>query len=331
MPFETRVLGCIRARALLDGAQCLLAATSGGADSVALLRTMVALRVELSIEVVCAHVEHGLHSECAAHSEFVRSLAGELGVPSTVRSVDVLGRARTDGLSIEHAARVERYLALEAMAAEVGAERIATGHTATDRAETVLVNLMRGTGPEGLQGVPPRRGRIIRPLIEVSRADVLAYLRSVGARWVEDPTNAQRDALRNRARHELLPLLESVAERSVSATLARLAEAAELEREAVVAAARLLLDRARVRTPGMVLSVPALLAMGAGAATLVLRQAAEEVGAAGVSPNLAQVRQVLELLESRSGQGEQNAAGCRFVRDQRILRVLRLDPDVNGC
>ncbi len=330
--FEQRVHETARARGLLEPGQRVLAAVSGGADSVALLYALLALVPELRLTVSVGHVEHGLHVDSQAHARFVDFLCSELGVPCRVSHVDVRGRVEREGLSLEHAAREERYNALEEQARASGAEVIATAHTATDRAETVLLNLLRGTGPEGLRGTPPRRGRIVRPLVDVTREDVEAYLEDIGARHVEDPTNRERDALRNRVRLDLIPAMERATGRPVTPVLARVADTVELEREAVAAAEEVLwacAARSDFGPEGADLSVSRLLANGEGAATLVLRRAARRVAGPGEDLTLAQVRQVLRLLESGTGHGLQRAGGCVFERDHDVLRV-RPDEDSNN-
>jgi len=327
--FEANVLRTVRERGLIAPGQSVLAAVSGGPDSIALLRCLLAVSPELGTTVGCCHVHHGLHADADAHAEFVRGACAGLGVDFHLCRVDVRGRVERDGLSPEHAARLERYSALEAAAERESADLIATGHTATDRAETVLLNLFRGTGPDGLCGVPPRRGRIVRPLIDATRTEVTRYLSGRHIEYVSDPTNELRDAMRNRIRNEVVPFLEATLERSVSAGLARLADAVLLEREGVAVAADLLWERAEPRElpgGGVSLSRRALAALGDGAASLVLRRCVEAVGGPGEAPNLEQARQVLKLLESGTGAGEQRVGACVFVRRRGELLVLPLLP-----
>jgi len=323
--FEANVLRTVRERDLIQPGRKVLAAVSGGPDSVALLRSLLAVSPELDATVACCHVHHGLHPDADAHSEFVRGACDGLGVEFHLRHVDVRGRAQRECLSIEHAARLERYGALEAVAEHCGADLTATGHTATDRAETVLLNLFRGTGPDGLCGVPPKRGRIVRPLIDATRAEVTRYLGGRHIEYVSDPTNELRDALRNRIRNEVVPFLEQTLERSVGTGLARLADAALLEREGVEAAVDLLWERAAPRElpgGGLSLARQALADVGRGAATLVLRRCVDTVAGPGQAPNLAQLLQVLKLLDSHTGFGEQRVGACVFVRRRGELLVL---------
>ncbi|MBI2205238.1 MAG: tRNA lysidine(34) synthetase TilS, partial [Candidatus Rokubacteria bacterium] len=183
----------IRRHAMLAGGERVLVAVSGGADSVALLYTLLALRAELGLELHVVHVDHQLRPDSSRDAAFVAALAARLDVPADVVTVDV---ARAG--SLEDAARHARYAALDARAAAIGATRIAIGHTADDQAETVVMRLLEGAGPRGLAAIPPVRGRIVRPLIETRRAAIADMLRAAGHEWLEDPSNADPRFLRNR-------------------------------------------------------------------------------------------------------------------------------------
>lgn len=328
-PFECHVLDTARRRGLLERGDRVLVAFSGGADSTALLRALVALRGEMGLRLHAAHVEHGIHAQSRSHGEHCARVAAEFGAPLERRAVDARGVAARRGVSLEHGARLARYEALEDMASVTGSRRIATGHTADDRAESVLLNLIRGTGLDGLTGVPARRGRVIRPLIDVSRAEILRYLADRDMQWVEDPTNDEDDALRNRVRRHLLPEMERVARRSVVTTLARLSDTVELDREALDAAGSALLGQCRAdggQGGALELSVAALRALSEGAASVVLRAAAREVLGPGAALSLAQIRQALGLIWSDTARGEQKLEGCLFVRDRGKLTLSRVEP-----
>ena len=169
------------------------------------------------------HVDHQLRDTAGRDVQFCRDLAARLSLPATVESVDVRGYAAANRLSIEDAARRVRYDALERAARAAGADRIAVGHTQDDQAETLLLKLVRGAGPTGLGGVYPRRGRVVRPLLEVSRADLRAFLVARGETWVEDETNQDVSNPRNRMRHRVLDELERLGGTPVRGALARAA------------------------------------------------------------------------------------------------------------
>jgi len=201
-----KVLRRCRESALFSPGDAVVCALSGGADSAAMLRCLLSLRGELGISVSAAHFNHCLRgAESDRDEAFCRSLCGSLGVPLAVGRGDAAARARERGESVEQAARELRYEFLLALPAD----RIATAHTADDNLETILMNLTRGTGLRGLAGIPPVRGRIVRPLLDVSRAEILSYLAETGVPHVEDSTNAGDDCLRNRLRHGVVPLLRA--------------------------------------------------------------------------------------------------------------------------
>jgi len=264
----------LRRHAMLAGGEAVLVAVSGGADSVALLHLLASLATEWRLRLHVLHVDHQLRTESATDAEFVRALGARLGIPVDVATITV---DRRD--SLEAAARAARYAALETHAARVGAERIAFGHTADDQAETVLMRLVQGAGVRGLSGIPPVRGPIIRPLIELRRSALEAELRRAGLTWVEDQTNRDPKFLRNRIRHELLPLLSASYNPGVAAALVRTASLARETIGALEQASAAELDRLVVwGDRAATLRLEALRALPRPLAAEVLRQAAARLG-----------------------------------------------------
>jgi tRNA(Ile)-lysidine synthase len=189
-------------------------AVSGGADSVALLDVLHALSPGLGLTLHIAHVHHGLRPEADDDARLVQALGERLGLPVHVERVAVRSGPPWDGLEAE---------GRRARAEAVGAARIATGHTADDQAETVLMRLLEGAGLRGLAGIPPRRGSVIRPLLEVRRSAIERHLRGRGLPWADDRTNRDRRFRRNRVRAELLPLLRARYEPEIVEVLCRTA------------------------------------------------------------------------------------------------------------
>lgn len=213
---ESKILAWCREQRLFEPGAEVCCAVSGGADSTAMLVCLLALRGELKITVRAAHYNHRLRgAESDRDEAFVRSLCERLGVPLTVSGGDVAARARETGESVEEAARKLRYAFLEGLGCTV-----ATAHNADDNAETVLLNLVRGTALRGLCGIPPKRGPVVRPMLCVTRREIEGYLLEKQLPHVEDSTNAEPDALRNRLRLEVLPLLRRE-NPSLSGTLLR--------------------------------------------------------------------------------------------------------------
>src|SRR5438309_9129120 len=226
---------------MLTGGETVLVGVSGGADSVALLHLLIALAPSWRLRLPVLHVDHQRRPDSSSDGDVVRVLGARLGVPVDVATVTVDRRE-----SLEAAARTARQAALETWAARVGAQRIALGHTADDQAETVLMRLVQGAGVRGLAGIPPVRGRIIRPLIEVRRAALEAELRRATLPWVEDPTNRDPKFLRNRIRHELLPLLSDSYNPEIAPALVKMAALARETMTALDEVAAAELDRLAV-------------------------------------------------------------------------------------
>ncbi len=213
---------------LIAADDSVLVAVSGGPDSLALLHALDALRGELGLgALAAAHFDHGLRAEAsAADAAFVLGFCDSHGIPCHIGQADVGLVARERKIGKQAAARLVRYRFLDAAAAQTGADKIATAHTQDDQAETVLLNVLRGAGLDGLRGIPARRGPYIRPLLGVSRADVLAYCDAHGLIPRCDASNLSLQYTRNRLRLELLPQIERDYNPAVRASLLRLSEIA---------------------------------------------------------------------------------------------------------
>lgn len=196
---------------MLEDGDLVVVAVSGGPDSVALLHLLEELRGSFypHVRLHVAHLNHQLRGEEAEADEaFVRELAERLGIPFTSERRDVRALARTQGRNLEEVAREVRYAFLRRVAAEVGARRIATGHTLTDQAETFLLRLLRGAGGEGLSGIHPVvDDLIVRPLLAVRREETRAYCEALGIPYRMDRSNLELERWRNRVRWEVLPRL----------------------------------------------------------------------------------------------------------------------------
>jgi tRNA(Ile)-lysidine synthase len=272
-----RVLGTVRRHGMLRGGERVLVAVSGGADSVALLDVLSALREPLQLTLAVVHVDHGLRPEAAVEADAVRRLCDALGVACHVERVEVRRAPPWEGLEAE--SRRARHAAWDRVARRVDAGRIATGHTADDQAETVLMRLLQGAGPRGLGGIAPVRGRLISPLIETRRGAILEHLRGRGLPWVEDPSNHDVRFLRNRIRHDLLPFMAELTGASVVEALGRSAAAARALVADLEARARAdLRDVATREAVGFVLDADALEARPVELSAEIVRQAAALLG-----------------------------------------------------
>jgi len=322
-PLLVAVRAAVSRHRLVRPGDRVLVAVSGGPDSVALLHALTLLRPEYGLALHVCHVHHGLRPEADRDAQFVERLAARLGCPITVERVAVtLGSGR----SPEQAARVARYAALARAARVFDASRIALGHTADDQAETVLMRVLQGAGPRGLAGMLVRRGLLVRPLLDVDRATVLAHLATHGLPSVEDATNRDPRFLRNRIRHELLPLLAAHAGPRIGQALRRVGRAS---REAVEALDALLRPRAagllRPGPGGWAIDLAALRELPAGAVKVLLRIAILEVAPAGelrAGLRSAHLTALCALLESPLGARVRLPGGLVVERAREALWIV---------
>jgi tRNA(Ile)-lysidine synthase len=301
--FELRVLETIKRHGLVRVGDTILAAVSGGPDSVAMLCALLSLAEGLNARVEAAHLNHALRgAESDADQQYVRGLCAQLSVPCTTERLDVAASAREKRMGIEEAARVARYQFLEQVADRVGASRIAVAHTSDDQVETILLNLLRGAGSDGLAGMPIQRGRIIRPLLDVSRADVEKYCAERGLTPRVDSSNLALDAARNRIRNQVLPLLETE-QPAIRSSLLRLAsllrrETTLLEQMAQRRLAKILLRR---DAGCVVLDAPKLRRSDPALRARIIRAALREVRGGLADIEQVHVEAVAALVEGHSG------------------------------
>jgi tRNA(Ile)-lysidine synthase len=279
-----------------------LVGLSGGSDSVALLFLLLDLSENGQFEVSgIAHLNHGLRPAADRDERFCRELAVRLGLRIVVQNDDVKRYARGRKLSIEDGARRVRYDFLEQTAAALGAERIAVGHTQDDQAETFLLKLIRGAGLTGLGGIHPRRGRVIRPVLDVSRADLRNYLVQRGESWMEDESNDDLANPRNRMRHVVLPELDCAA---AGPTRPGIARAAGLIREDAEwldeLAARRYVELTAESSNGLAIEAAALLAEPIPVRRRVLLRALRSA-AAGQEVGLEHVDSAMAALSGTRG------------------------------
>jgi tRNA(Ile)-lysidine synthase len=299
----TRVLRTIRRRRLLGPGDRVALAVSGGSDSVALAFLLTELSRHEGFEVAgLLHLNHAIRGRDAdADEQFCRALASRLGLPILTERADVPALARDRAVSLEHAGHDARYAFFSRGAIRLEANAVATGHTMDDQAETVLLRLLRGRGHDLLAGIHPRAGFVIRPLLDVRRAELERFLRERRIDWRIDRSNADPAFLRNRVRLELLPMLRERFAPGIVRALAVAADAARqdqdyLNRRATGAAPALLLG------PGgpertIRLQRPALAALSPALVRRILRWALLDVGGRA---GTAHVVQLMEFLDTHA-------------------------------
>jgi tRNA(Ile)-lysidine synthase len=321
-PGELRLVADLAAKALAaaggpapgDG---VAVAVSGGADSLALLHALRVLAGPRDWRLAVLTVDHGLRPGSATDAAFVADHAKALGLPARVLTLTPADLEAHRPAGPEGAARAARYAALWPAADALGCHWLATGHTLDDQAETVLLQLLRGAGPDGLAGMSVRSARLLRPLLDVRRAQTRACCAAAGLPWREDPTNATDTPLRNRVRHQLLPLLEDLRP-GATTTLARTASLAADERawlDPLVAATLAPIagsDRAT-------LEAAALAELPVALGRRVVRELARRAGV--TVPDAAACDRVLGLAEAGDGTVTRWPGGAA-ARDGRWVRVV---------
>jgi tRNA(Ile)-lysidine synthase len=302
----------IRTSGLLEPGTRVLAMVSGGADSVCLLHALSELIGPSMLAAV--HVNHGLRADADRDERFCAGLSEALGIELDVERVRVLDRG-----NLEAGARDARYEAAERVRTRRQLDRIATGHTASDRVETVVYRLVSSPGRRALLGMPRQSGRLIRPLLDLSRGQTRDYCRAVGLDWREDETNLDRGFARNRLRLDVLPVLREIhpgADLNVLATADELAEEAELLEGAVDEAAR------EVAVPGPAPAVDGarLRELAPALRRLVLRRLAEQAAGGPLPLRSKQVREI-EDLATRGGSASLDlGGGVQVVCEYGVIR-----------
>jgi tRNA(Ile)-lysidine synthase len=299
----------------------VVAAVSGGPDSVCLLNVLIRLRRLFRVDVACFHFDHRLRRDSDADAAYVRRLCGRLGIPFIGRRAQSRpGR----GQSVEAWARTVRYESLVGVLEELGGGVAALGHTADDQAETVLLALLRGGGLEAVAAMTPVSRPFVRPLLEVTREETVAFCRALGLRPREDPMNRDPAYMRAAVRHRVIPQLERALGRNVRATLVRTASLlgrdAELLNQLSIEAERGAVMR---NGPHTLISASALRDLPRPLSTRIARRALRALGAA---PDAGHVESVVDLGGARPGRVVSLSAGLLARRERGYVRLSRPSP-----
>ena len=229
---EEKILDTIKKNDLIKNGDTIVVGVSGGPDSMALLNVLINLNNNnLSYKIIVAHVNHGIRKEADEETKFVEEFCQKNNIQCFIKKENVNELAKQNKIGTEEAGRNLRYSFFEEVAIKNNANKIATAHTANDNAETVLMNIIRGSGTSGLKGIEPKRdNKFIRPLIECTRAEIEKYCEEKNLNPKEDKTNKENIYTRNKIRNQLIPALEEF-NPSIISSLNRMSEIAREENE----------------------------------------------------------------------------------------------------
>ncbi len=308
-----RIAQFIERNGMLSHGQRVGVAVSGGADSVFLLHALRELAPRCDLKLSVIHIEHGIRGEASlADAEFVRELAEHFGLPFHLRQADVPSLPG----NLEKAARDVRQSFYRELISSGAVDRIATGHTLSDQAETVLYRILRGSGLTGLAGIlPVTREGLIRPLLEIDRCEIEAWLRARGLDWREDASNRDHAYARNRLRHEILPLLRAGFNPQLDTALAHLATLARDEESYWLSELGRLSPIPNPSQP-LVLSISELTAVPVALARRRLHHAIP-------GASFAHIERILEMARSANGHDRFQATGIDVCRSFDRIRIAR--------
>jgi tRNA(Ile)-lysidine synthase len=323
-----RVTKTARAHDMFHPGELVLVCVSGGPDSVCLLMSLWHLRRLFKIRLATFHFDHGLRPRSSDDARYVRRLSDRLHVP--VR-IETAGESPPEGMSVEAWASGARSGAANTVRTELGAAVVAEGHTLDDQAETVLLNLIRGTGLEGMTGIDPSLGArpgsvTVQPLIDVTRADVEAFCRALHLRPRRDPMNDDRRFLRNAIRHEVLPELERATGRSAKASIVRTGDLLRADRRELEAESSRVSRRVAIEEGGSVrLDAAALVELSPVLAGRVIRMAVyRALSSDWVAPwSRDAIEAIVDLARGRPGRTRDLPGGRRARRTRTHVVIER--------
>lgn len=325
----------LRSDGLLKPGDRVVLGVSGGPDSMAMLDLLLEIKEKWSLGLFVVHVNHCFRGELADRdAESVRRFCLHKDVPFYLFKTDVMAKAEVEGLSFEEAGRVVRYEAFEKVRAEVGANRIAVAQNKNDQAETILMRIMRGTGLDGLKGIPQKRGEfIIRPILHMSRQEIEAYCERRGLPVCHDHTNDEVLYTRNKIRHELLPYIEENFNAQIVESLWRMGELVRMDAEYLDSRAlECFRDMGLVPDAPCDVSLTQMSKVHAAVQARMIRYVADTLGDGLKDVSYAQVQEVLALIERRRHGTKKNISGVEFfIRYDRLYYHKSGDPLTAQC
>lgn len=322
--FLNRILNdCRQERLFQPGSRCIVG-VSGGADSVCLLRVLFELKDELQVEPVVVHVHHGLRETADSDERFVQELCAKWQIPCHVCRCDVARIAQEEKLTVEEAGRNERYRVFEEIRCRENADVIALAHHMDDQAETILWNLVRGSGVKGLCGMRAKRGRIVRPLLNVTKEQILEFLGAREIPYCTDETNADDRYTRNRLRNQILPLIEETCNAQAKAHIAGagriIGQMEAYIREQAEEAMKQCVTR---EEDALVIQKDAYDGQAAVIRDEILRLALAEVAGTRKDLGLVHVEALKSLMENQTGRSADLPYGITAYREYEGLRLRK--------
>jgi len=332
-----RVTKTAREHDMFQPGDLVLIAVSGGPDSVSLLYSLLRLRRLFKIRLAVFHFDHKLRADSAKDAAYVRRLAERLRLPFQLRAAEA---GPPKGASVEAWATMARGNAINEVRKELGTDVIAEGHTLDDQAETVLLNLVRGTGLEGIAGIDPSSGArprllTVQPLIEVERSDVEAFCRALHLRPRRDPMNDDRRYLRTAIRHDVLPVLERATGRGVKQAIARTSDNLRSDRQELAFQAHRVYERTVSGDRGgdhLRFHASKLSELPRPVASRVIRLAVYNAMSGDWAAPWSKdaIEAVLDLAKGRPGRSRDLSGGRRASRDKEYVHVFRPSPEGDG-
>ncbi len=314
---------------MIRGKETILVGVSGGPDSIALVRVLMDLQKTHNIDtphnynIGIAHLNHGLRGEESIRDEiFVRNLAQDFNLPFFLKKMDIHAKATDEQLSIEEAGRNARYKFFKDTAKIYGFAKIATGHNQDDNAELVLMNILRGSGVRGLCGIPPMRGnKFIRPLIQMPKSRILAFLKEKHQDFVVDSSNTDQSYVRNKIRHSLIPILEQNFNPETKSCLDRLSHILGIEDDYLTGQADQIFHACTIKKDKtlIALSIKELTSNHPALVNRVLRQAIAWVKKDLKRITLTHIQDILILTRAESGKSLDMPGRIRVYKNRDML------------
>lgn len=317
---------------IIEQGDRLVVGVSGGADSVCLLTWLNSVKKDFDLYICAVHVHHGIRGEEADRDmQFTQKLCDRLDIPCEVRKYDVLKYAAENSMTAEEAGRKLRYQAFEEIRCEYDCNKIAVAHHQDDSVETILFNMVRGTGAKGLRGIAPISGIVVRPLLALDRTEVEKYLLENNISWCTDSTNLTEDYSRNKIRHTIIPALKEVNERAILHILESGTIIGDMYQYILEEAKKCFTDIAKAGKEEVYLPVNAMLDKNAVIRREVIRLAVESIVHTLKDITAKHIYSIEALLFGQSGRLLMLPYGIMVVREQTDLKIYKEDNVAEEC